>query len=125
MTGALWKSPTLRACVAYEATQKPEVECKERKEHESPPVALHTEEDRDEEDPRREKGAHDDRLFDVPTRPGIDPARPFVRLPSFRNNHPTPQCHQLKRHRIRRSPAVSSRAILRQRVDRPHEGTDS
>ena len=57
-TGALWKSPALRACVAYEATQKPEVECEERKEHESPPVALHTEEEGDEEDPRREKGAH-------------------------------------------------------------------
>ena len=72
-TGAPWKSPALRACVAYEATQKPEVECEERKEHESPPVALHTEEDGDEEDPRREKGAHDDRLSGVLTRPWVDP----------------------------------------------------
>ena len=70
----LWKSPALRACVAYEAAQKPEVECEERKEHESPPVALHTEEYGDEEDPRREEGAHDDRLFDVLARPGVDPA---------------------------------------------------
>ena len=50
------------------------IEREERKEHESPPVALHSEEDGDEEDPRREKGAHDDRLFGVLTRPGVDPA---------------------------------------------------
>jgi hypothetical protein len=71
---AAWKSPALCACVAYEATQKPEVECEERKEQEPPPVALHTEKDGDEEDPRREKRAHDERLFDVLTRPGVDPA---------------------------------------------------
>ena len=58
-TGAAIESPVWRACVPHEATQKPEVEGEERKEHKSPPVALHTEEHRDEEDPRHEKGAHD------------------------------------------------------------------
>lgn len=74
----LWESPAVCAYVAYEAAQKPEVEGEERKEHESPPVALHTQEHGDEQDPRREKGAHDDRLFDVLPRLGVDPAAALV-----------------------------------------------
>lgn len=76
-TGASRESTTLRACVAYEVPQKPKVECQERKEHESPPVTLHTEEDGNEEYPRGEKTAHDDRLFQVLTRPRVGATAPI------------------------------------------------
>ena len=66
-------SPALRARVTREATQKPEVEGQKRKEDEAPPVALCTQEHCDKEDPRCEKGAHDDHLSVVLTRPGADP----------------------------------------------------
>ena len=97
----MWKSTALRTSVPYEATQKPEVEGQERKEHESPPVALHTEEHGDEEDPRREKGAHDDRLFDVLTRPGVDPAAVLFVCRHFGTTIVS-QCQRLKRHGSRR-----------------------
>jgi hypothetical protein len=42
------------------------------KKHESPPIALHTEKHGDEEDPRREKDAHNDDLFVVLTSPAAD-----------------------------------------------------
>jgi hypothetical protein len=119
---ALSKSPALRACVAYEATQKPEVEREERKEHESPPVALRTEEDGDEENPRREKGAHDDRLFGVLTRPGVDPAaglfvcRHFVTTILGRGANGSSGTGSGGRLPLAR------RVILRQHVDQPHEG---
>jgi hypothetical protein len=52
------QSLVLRAREAREVTKKPKIEGQERKEHESPPVALEAEEDGDEQDPRSKKGAH-------------------------------------------------------------------
>ena len=68
-TGAVAKSPALRACVPHDATQKPKVEGKEQRERESPPVALHTGEHGHEDDPHCDKQAQDNHLSIVLTRP--------------------------------------------------------
>jgi hypothetical protein len=41
-------------------------------------MTLHAADDGDDEDPRREQDTHHDPLFDVATRPGIDPAATLV-----------------------------------------------
>ena len=114
------KSPG-RACVPHEATQKPEVEGEKRKENKSPPVALHTQEHGHEEDPRREKGTHDDHRFVVLTRPVAEPADTLVVCGRFGERsyaqRLAARTARIGRGRLR----VRIRGTLSQQISQPNE----